>query len=163
MPLSIATPTLGKLISVKFSWKWASYGMERSSLVFIDYIICEHWLYTVSLTVSWCLSWSLPKEEKKPEKHNLYDKPSGNKGCWHVLQVLSISELDGNVRAQTEITCLKRNNPCHLPQAEALLWTKEIPANPQQESRSLLLPGASRVPLVEKRSTQPGNSQETAG
>lgn len=105
------------------------------------YIICEHWLYTVSLILSLCLGWSLLRGEKIKINLTAYVIIP-----WEIKAVNTfyqqyqfLTSVEG-VTAQAEITWLKRNIHCHLPQAEALLWTKETPANPHQDSRRVPLP-----------------------
>lgn len=69
------------------------------------------WLYTLcrcGLSHT-AISWPLARK-----RNGLCDKSLGTEGCRHVLSAALIQKET----AQTEISCLKRNHPCHLPRAE---------------------------------------------
>lgn len=69
------------------------------------------WLYTLcrcGLSHT-AISWPLARK-----RNGLRDKSLGTEGCGHVLSAALIQKET----AQTEISCLKRNHPCHLPRAE---------------------------------------------
>lgn len=69
------------------------------------------WLYTLcrcGLSHT-AISWPLARK-----RNGLRDKSLGTEACGHVLSAALIQKET----AQTEISCLKRNHPCHLPRAE---------------------------------------------